>query len=180
MKTQSLSMLLVMLAGWLNRHQQDVIEYLKQENSILRDELLKATGKKRILLNDNQRKRLAVLAKKLGRKLLAEVCCAFSPDTLLKWHRILVAKKYDGSKNRSKYGRPRIGDELKQLIIEMYQDHKHLGCRKLHGYLKYLGFKISTATVSIVGFFVNMESDLTLIARNEQHGMNLLKLTGNH
>lgn len=146
MQVKPLEMLLVMLAGWINRQQQEAIEYLKEENKILREKL----GGKRILLTDSQRKRLAILGKRLGRELLGQVCCAFSPDTLLKWHRKLVARKYDGSKNRSKYGRPRISDELKQLIIDMARDHKHLGCRKLHGYLKYLGLKVSPATISRV------------------------------
>ena len=90
MNVKPMTMLLAMLAGWINREQQQIIEYLKAENSILKDELLKATGKKRILLNDRQRRRLAILGKNLGRKLLGEICCAFSPNTLLKWHRKLV------------------------------------------------------------------------------------------
>ncbi len=97
MKTKPMVMLLTMLAGWINRQQQEVIDYLKAENSILREELQKATGKKRIILNDSQRRRLAILGRKLGRKLLGEVCCSFSPDTLMMWHRKLVARKYDGS-----------------------------------------------------------------------------------
>ena len=150
MKTKSMTMLLAMLAGWINQEQQQIIEYLKAENGILRDELLNATGKKRIILSDKQRRRLAILGKKLGRKLLGQVCCAFSPDTLFKWHRMLVKSKYDGSKNRGKGGRPRISDYLKQLIIDMAKDNKHLGCRKLHGFLKYLGLKVSHATISRV------------------------------
>ena len=150
MKTNALMMLVSMLAGWINRQQQEALEYLKEENKILRDELLKATGKKCIILNDSQRRRLAILGKKLGRKLLSQICSAFSPDTLLKWHRMLVKSKYDGSKNRGKGGRPRISDYLKQLIIDMAKDNKHLGCRKLHGFLKYLGLKVSPATISRV------------------------------
>ncbi|MGA2916628.1 MAG: integrase core domain-containing protein [Sedimentisphaerales bacterium] len=146
MKIKPMSMFLMMLAGWINRQQQEMIEYLKEENKILREKL----GNKRILLNDQQRRRLAILGKRLGYKLLDQVCCAFSPDTILKWHRKLVAQKYDGSKNRSKYGRPKISDYLKQLIINMAKEHQHLGCRKLYGYLKYLGIKVSPATVSRV------------------------------
>ena len=114
-----MTMLLAMLAGWINQQQQEVIEYLKAENSILKDELLKATGKKRILLNDSQRRRLAILGKKLGRGVLSKIGGSFSPDTILKWHRKLVARKYDGSKHRGKGGRPRISVELKQYIIDM-------------------------------------------------------------
>jgi len=142
-------MLLAMLAGWINREQQQIIEYLKAENSILKDELLKATGKKRIILNDSQRRRLAILGKKLGRGVLSQICSSFSPDTILKWHRKLVAYKYTYN-NKSKFGRPRISDELKQRIIDMARDNKHLGCRKLHGYLKYLGLKVSATTISRV------------------------------
>ena len=97
MKTKPITMLLAMLAGWINRGQQQIIEYLKAENSILRDELLKATGKKRIILNDRQRRRLAILGKRLGRKMLGQISDVFSPDTILLWHRKLVAMKYDGS-----------------------------------------------------------------------------------
>jgi len=82
-KVKPMGMLLVMLAGWMNRHQQDVIEYLKEENKILREKL----GTKRILRNDSQRMRLGrLLGKRLGRAVLADACCVFSPDTILKWH----------------------------------------------------------------------------------------------
>lgn len=142
------TILLIMLAGWINRHQQDAINYLLEENKILKHELLKATGKKRIILNDSQRRRLGILAKRVGRKMLFNISNVFSPDTVLKWFRKLANSKYDGSKNRSKFGRPRITDELKKLVIEMAKDNKHLGCRQLYGYLKYLGFKISAPTIS--------------------------------
>ena len=77
MKKQPWVMLVAMMAGWLNRQQQEAIEYLKEENKSLRHELLKATGKKRIILNDSQRRRLAVLAKKLGRGFLFEISNVF-------------------------------------------------------------------------------------------------------
>jgi putative transposase len=93
MKTQPWAVLLAMMAGWLNRHQQQAIEYLKAENSILRDELLKATDKKRIFLSDSQKRRLAILGRGLGRKLLGEICTVFSPATIMKWHFKLVAMK---------------------------------------------------------------------------------------
>ena len=67
------TMLLMMLAGWINRQQQDAMNYLMEENKILKHELLKATGKKRIILNDKQRRRLAILAKRVGRKVLYEI-----------------------------------------------------------------------------------------------------------
>lgn len=90
MKKRFHAVLLMMLAGWINRQQQEMIEYLMEENKILREQL----GKKRLLLNDEQRRRLAVLAKKLGKKALTEICGIFSPDTLIGWHQRLVACKY--------------------------------------------------------------------------------------
>ena len=143
MKIKPMAIVLTMLAGWINRQQTEVIEYLLEENKILREKI----GNKRILLNLNQKRRLAVLGKKLGRKLLGQVCCAFSPDTILRWNRELVARKYDGSHNRSKYGRPKISDEIKQLILDMAEECRHFGCKKIAGYLKYLGYKVSRSTI---------------------------------
>ena len=80
MKTKPYTMLLMMLAGWINRQQQEMIDYLKEENKILREKL----GTKRIILNDRQRRRLAILGKKLGRAVLYQVSYTFSPDTILK------------------------------------------------------------------------------------------------
>ena len=145
MRTRPWTMLLMMLAGWINSHQQDVIEYLKEENKILREKL----GTKRILLNDNQKMRLSRLAKKLGRKVLSEACCAFSPDTVLKWHRTLIARKYDGSGNR-KLGRKRITPELEDLIIMLARKNKTWGSRRIKGALKHLGFKVCHTTIDNV------------------------------
>ena len=78
MKVKPITMLLAMLAGWINQQQQEVIEYLKAENGILKEELLKATGKKRIILNDRQRRRLAILGKRLARKMLGQIGDVFS------------------------------------------------------------------------------------------------------
>src|SRR6516162_718005 len=80
-------------SGWVNRRQQHVIDYLRTENLVLREKF----GKRRILLSDDQRRRLAVKGKVLGRKLLEEVATLVTPDTILRWHRLLVAKKWDYS-----------------------------------------------------------------------------------
>jgi hypothetical protein len=67
-------------------------------------------GKKRIFLNDDQRRRLAVKAKVLGRKLLEQVATLVTPDTLLRWHRRLIAEKWDYSQRRQKKaGRSALG-----------------------------------------------------------------------
>ena len=82
-------LMVVFLASWINRQQQEVIEYLRTENQVLKEKI----GKKRIQLNDDQRRRLAVKRKILGRKQLEQFGTLFSPDTILRWHRQLVANK---------------------------------------------------------------------------------------
>ncbi len=106
--------LLVSIAGWMNQHQQQVIEYVREENRVLREQL----GNHRVLFNDDQRRRLAVRAKRLGRKLLAEVATLVTPDTLLAWHRKLIAQQYDGHEKRGP-GRPRTGKSLEALVVHM-------------------------------------------------------------
>ena len=98
----------LILAGWINRQQQEVIEYLRTENQVLKEKF----GKKRILLNDDQRRRLAVKGKILGRKRLEEIGTLFTPDTILRWHRMLIAKKRDYSERRKSVGRPPVSQEI--------------------------------------------------------------------
>ena len=93
---------LASLAGWVNRQQQQVIDYLRAENQVLKEKL----GQRRILLNDDQRRRLARNGKVLGRKRLADIGCIFTPDTILRWHRQLIAQKWDYSSRRRPVGRP--------------------------------------------------------------------------
>src|SRR5215510_1309793 len=86
-------LLLLLLSGWVNRHQQAVIDYLLEENRILRAE----RGSRRLRLTDDQRRRLAVKGKALGRRRLGAIAGIVTPDTILRWYRRLVARKYDGS-----------------------------------------------------------------------------------
>ena len=95
MNTLQLQFLVLIFAGWVNRSQQDVIEYLHEENRVLREQL----RGKRLLFTDRQRRRLAAKAKAIGRRGLFEIGTLVTPDTLLRWYRRLIAKKYDGSKS---------------------------------------------------------------------------------
>ena len=88
--------LLIAVAGWMNQHQLLVIDYWREENRILQAQL----GGRRLRFTDGQRWRLAAKAKGLGRKLLAEFATIVTPETLLAWHRQLIAHKYDGSGQR--------------------------------------------------------------------------------
>ena len=85
-----LQLLVIALAGWLYRHQQAVIEYLIEENRVLKDQL----DGQRLRFTDEQRIRLAVKAKVLGRRALDEIETLVTPDRLLAWHHKLIAKKW--------------------------------------------------------------------------------------
>ena len=115
-------LLLLILAGWINRRQQDAIEYLLTENHILKEKL----GKKRILLNDDQRRRLAVKGKVLGRKMLEQLATIVTPDTILRWHRELIARHWDYSKQRKSPGRPPVAQEIVKLVLRMAKENPTL------------------------------------------------------
>jgi putative transposase len=83
-------LMLLTLAGWINRSQQEAIEYLRAENQVLAEQL----KGKRLRLTDEQRRKLAIRGKALGRKLLGEVATIVTPDTILAWHRKLIAQKW--------------------------------------------------------------------------------------
>src|SRR5215471_12482878 len=97
---------LIAVAGWMNQHQLQIIDYLREENRVLREQL----NGRRMRFNDDQRRRLAATAKGLGRKVLGEVATIVTPETLMAWHRKLIAQKYDGSGRRGP-GRPRTAAE---------------------------------------------------------------------
>jgi putative transposase len=134
---------LIATAGWMNQHQQDVIDYLREENRVLREQL----GGRRLRLNDDQRRRLAAKAKGLGRRLLAEVATIVTPDTLLAWHRKLIAHKYDGSAQRGP-GRPRTAGEIEALVVRMAQENRVWGYRRILGALSNLGHRVARGTVA--------------------------------
>jgi len=96
-----LHVLIIMLAGWLQRHQQEVIAYLQEENLILKAQL----GSCRLRLTDTERRRLAALAHPLGRQRLKAIATLVTPATLLRWYKRLIAQTFDGSKQRWPLGR---------------------------------------------------------------------------
>jgi putative transposase len=133
----------VILASWVNHQQQKVNDYLRTENQVLKEKM----GKKRILLNDDQRRRLAVKGKILGRKQLEEVATIVTPDTILRWHRMLVARKWDYSEKRKNVGRPPISEEDRELVVRMATENPGWGYDRIQGALANLGHKISDQTV---------------------------------
>jgi transposase InsO family protein len=134
---------LVTVAGWMNQQQLSAIEYLREENRVLREQM----GNRRLRFNDEQRRRLAARGKELGRKVLEEVATIVTPDTLLAWHRRLIAQKYDGSRNRQP-GRPRKADEIEALVLQMAKENRDWGYRRIQGALSNLGHDIARSTIA--------------------------------
>jgi len=136
-------LLLISIAGWLGQQQRDAIDYLREENRVLREQL----GGKRLRLNDDQRRRLAAKAKLLGRRILREVASIVTPETLLAWHRKLIAEKYDGSKHRGP-GRPRTRDMIVDLVVRMATENRDWGYRRIQGALANLGHEVARGTLA--------------------------------
>ncbi len=120
-------------------------EYLVTENQILRNQL-----KGRLRLTDGERRSLAEIGKKLGKKALEEVASIVRLETILAWHRRLVAKKFDGSKNRKYPGRPRIDKEVEALIVRFAKSNRSWGYDRIAGALANVGHKVSDQTVGNV------------------------------
>jgi hypothetical protein len=138
-----LHVLIAMLVGWLQRHQQQVITYLQEENRILKAQL----GDRRLRLTNTDRRRLAALAHPLGRKRLQDIATLATPDTLLRWYKRLIAQKFDGSMHRQQLGRPRVAEEVEQLIMRMAEENPTWGYRRIQGALANLGHQVDKLTV---------------------------------
>jgi putative transposase len=138
-----LHVLIAMVASWLQRHQQQVITYLHEENRVLKAQL----GGRRLRLTDTERRRLATLAHPLGRTRLQEVATIATPETLLRWYKRLIAQKFDGSTQRHQRGRPRVAEEVEQLVVCMAEENRTWGYRRIQGALANLGHAIDAITV---------------------------------
>src|SRR2546422_2430828 len=117
-------------------------EYLVTENRILRNQI-----QGRVRLANGERQTLAEIGKKLGKQALAEVATIVQPDTILAWHRRLVAKKFDGSQQRKTLGRPAIDQELEALVVQLAQENRSWGYDRIMGALQHLSYTISDQTV---------------------------------
>jgi hypothetical protein len=98
----------------MNQRQREAIDYLREENQVLREQL----GDRRLRFTDDQRRRLAAKAKGLGRRALSQLATIVTPETLLAWHRKLIARKYDGSGKRGP-GHPRREAAIESLVVQM-------------------------------------------------------------
>jgi len=131
------------LAGWANQQQQHALEYLREENRVLREQL----SGRRIRYTDDQRRRLAEKANTVGWKALENIATLVRPETLLAWHRKLIAQKYDGSKKRGP-GRPRVMREIRELTVRMANENRTWGYTRIQGALSNLGRVVARGTIA--------------------------------
>ena len=134
--------MLVYMTGSVDEELLRRNEYLAAENRILRAHI---PG--RVTLRDGERRTLAQIGKRLGRKALAEIASVVRPETILAWHRRLVAKKFDGSKKRTYPGRPSVDGTIEQLIVRVATDNRDWGYDRIAGALANLGYAVSDQTV---------------------------------
>jgi transposase InsO family protein len=140
------SFLLAMLAGWMSQRQQYVIEYLKAENRMLKAKL----KGRRIQFSDAERALLARKAKAVGRKALFALETVVSPDTLLRWHRRLIAQKWNFVHLRHRIGRPGVMREIETLVVRMATENPSWGYSRIQGALANLGRRVGRGTVANV------------------------------
>jgi len=139
-----LQVLLLTVSGWVNRHQQHVIEYLVEENRVLKEQM----GGKVPRLNESQRRRLAAKAKVLGRRALDAVATIVTPDTLLRWHHRLIALKWTYATTR--VGRPGLMKAIKELIVRFALENPAWGYCRIQGELKDVGHCVASTTIANV------------------------------
>ena len=142
MKGRPLEFLLLLFAGWVNRRQLAVIDYLKEENRILREHL----AGRRLRFTNDQRRRLAIRGKALGRRMLRDVTSLLTPDTILRWYRKLIAAKYDGSRERAP-GRPPTARSIQELVVQFARENPGWGYTRLRDALGNLGHEIDRNTI---------------------------------
>jgi hypothetical protein len=122
---------LLAVAGWMNQEQQHAIAYLREENRMLRTHL----GPRRLRFTDEQRRGLP------------DIATVVTPDTQLRWHRRLIANKYDGSLRR-RPGRPTTEKELESLIVRMATENRTWGYERIGGALANLGHEVANSTIA--------------------------------
>ena len=139
-----LNLLLATFAGWVQRHQDATIAYLVEENRVLREQI----GNRPLRLTNDQRRRLAAKGNVVGRRMLAKVATIMTPDTILRWHRRLIAAKW--TYPRPRVGRPGIMKAIREIILRMATDNSSWGYARIQGELKKLDHRVARSTIANV------------------------------
>ena len=135
-------MLLMVLTGWLERREREALAYLIEENRLLRRQL----GGRRLRLTDDDRRRLAGRAFRVGRRALGEIATIVTPDTLLRWHRQLIACKWTYATPRS--SRRGVLAEIRRLVVRMAGENPTWGYTRMQGALKNVGHRVGRSTIA--------------------------------
>jgi hypothetical protein len=131
------------IARWVHREQAAISDNFLEENRVLRRQL----GKRRLRLTDDQRRRLAAKGVALGRRLLDQIATIITPDTILRWHRRLIATKWTCPTER-RVGRPGIPREIRTLIVRMAKDNPTWGYCRIQGELRKLNHCVARSTIA--------------------------------
>jgi hypothetical protein len=142
MSVAPLQFLLLMFAGWVNRRQVEILEYLREENRILRKQL----GGRRPRFTDAQRRRLATTGQALGRRVLQQLAGLVTPDIILRWYRELIANKYDGTARREG-GRSSTAASLQRLVVQFATANPTWDYTRIRGALYNLGHELGRNTI---------------------------------
>jgi hypothetical protein len=119
-----LRLLLLAMTGWLDRQEREALAYLIEENRVLRRQV----GQKRLWFTDDDRRRLAIRAHRLGRSALRSLATIVTPDTLLRWHRQLAVRKWTYPAKRT---RGNALAAIRQLVVRMTEDNPTCGCTRI-------------------------------------------------
>src|SRR5678816_263409 len=142
MSVAPLQFVLLVFAGWVNRRQLEIVEYLQEENRVLREQL----GDRRLRFTDAQRRRLATKGKALGRRALEQLAGLVTPDTILRWYRELIAKKYDSTAQRERSGRG-MTTSPQRLVVRFATENPSWGYTRIRGALRNLGHELGRNTI---------------------------------
>jgi len=159
--------LITYLAYGIDKELYRAIDYLKTQVEVLLEEQQKHN--QRILLNNNQRIRIAAKARQLSRKMLEQCTVLFTPDTVMRWYHKLIGEKYDGSKQRGKPGRPRISQNIIELVIRFKKDNPRWGYQKITDQIVYLGYEVSKSTVKNILIENGLDPEPDLTVRSTWH-----------
>jgi transposase InsO family protein len=134
-------MVLLFLAGWLDRQERQAVAYLMEENRILRRQL----RGRRVQFTDDDRRRLALRGHRLGRQVLRQIANVVTPDTILRWHRQLVVRKWTYANKRA--GRQGVLVEIRRLVVRMAEENPTWGYTRIQGALRNVGHRVGRSTI---------------------------------
>jgi putative transposase len=138
----ALQMVLAVLTGWLDRQERQALAYLMEENRVLRRQL----GQQRLHFTDADRQRLAVRGHRLGRQVLCQIATIVTPDTILRWHRQLIVRKWTYPNTRT--GRHGVLAEIRRLVVRMAEENPTWGYTRIQGALTNVGHRVDRSTIA--------------------------------